>query len=82
MSENITALSDAAADETGVRRFANAMADKLAAKRKENRGGWNRPHQASMKRLQKLLREHAEKGDPVDIANFAMIIWNRQHPHG
>lgn len=58
-------------DSTAVDNFAHAMKIKLARKRDEGRGGWET---ASAEFLSKLLREHVEKGDPVDVANLAMMI--------
>jgi hypothetical protein len=68
------------ADETGVDRFVVAMRRKLTKKRKEGRGGWNLDCEVSF--LRALLAEHVGKGDMVDIANLAMMIWNREHPTG
>lgn len=82
MNVNIEILSDGMADAIGVTRFAEAMSEKLAQKSLEGRGGWNRPDQCSIEDLERMLREHIAKGDPVDIANFAMMIWNRRHPEG
>ena len=74
------------ADELGVFRFSNAMNKKLAQKREEGRGGWNREpgggYGTGIPRLRRMLLEHIEKGDPVDIANFCMMIWNRENPTG
>jgi hypothetical protein len=89
-------VSDWGADDVGVERFAKAMSAKLAKKRDEGRGGWNRePYTVQPDRgdrverlgctvagLRKMLREHFESGDPVDIANFCMMIWNRENPNG
>lgn len=84
------------ADELGVERFTKAMLAKLARKRDEGRGGWNhQPYTSQPDRgdvteyfgcsvadLQHMLAEHIAKGDMVDIANFAMMIWNRENPDG
>lgn len=82
MALNINLLGSARADNLGVRRFASAMRRKLSKKRREGRRGWNVPMECSQERLAVLLAEHVRKGDPVDIANLAMMIWNRQHPFG
>lgn len=76
---------DAMADYEGVERFSTAMLDKLAKKRGEGRGGWNREPEhegCSLELLRQMFRDHLEKGDMVDIANFAMMIWNRENPEG
>lgn len=64
-------------DDEAVDRFAAAMKVKLAEKRAEGRGGWDDPEQCSTAWLAELLRRHVEKGDPVDVGNFAMMLWNR-----
>lgn len=64
-------------DNRAVINFSNAMRVKLAAKRLEGRGGWQDKEQCSNEYLSQLLREHVEKGDPVDVANFAMMIHQR-----
>lgn len=69
MSEkNVAAhLDDIAVDD-----FAAAMKAKMRQSREEKgRGGWQT---ASAARLTYLLLEHLEKGDPVDVANFAMML--------
>lgn len=64
-------------DDAAVDRFAAAMKSKLAQKRAEGRGGWNDKAQCSQERLSQLLRDHVEKGDPVDVGNFAMMLHQR-----
>ena len=81
IGRNITTITGGFdADETGVDRFTEAMRRKLTKKRKEGRGGWN--NDCRIELLLAMLHEHAIKGDMVDIANFAMMIWNREHPTG
>ena len=58
-------------DESAVDRFAAAMKAKLERKRQHGRGGWETCSNAD---LWRMLREHVEKGDPVDVANLAMMI--------
>jgi hypothetical protein len=67
-------------DDLAVNRFATAMKDKMEASRAKGRGGWNAPEQCPVERLQALLIEHLAKGDPVDIGNFAMMLFNRGAP--
>lgn len=81
-SGHITHLYHSMADTVGVLRFSEAMEAKLHAKRLEGRGGWNHPEACDMEDLWRMLRDHVKKGDPVDIGNFAMMIWNRQNPLG
>ncbi len=64
-------------DDAAVDRFAAAMKAKLAKKRGEGRGGWEDGQACPPGMLQQMLLDHLRKGDPVDIGNFAMMIWNR-----
>ncbi|WP_249220701.1 hypothetical protein [Burkholderia cenocepacia] len=59
-------------DDAWVDRFAAELKSKLAAARAKGRGGWETcdPVELSM-----MLREHVEKGDPRDVANFCMFLW-------
>lgn len=60
-------------DDIAVDRFAAAMKEKLKLAREKGRGGWEQCSQAV---LSGMLREHVEKGDPRDVANFCMMLWN------
>lgn len=64
-------------DNYFVEQFAYAMRIKLAVKRQEGRGGWQDKEFCSGDFLSQLLREHVEKGDPVDVANFCMMLHQR-----
>ena len=79
---DITAMPGDAADSIGVNRFARAMQRKMEAMRTEGRYGWNRPNLFTISKLKARLASATQKGDPVDVANYAMMIWNRQHPTG
>lgn len=65
-------------DDVAVDAFAAAMKAKMADARAKGRGGWEDPAQCSAHDLSRLLRDHVEKGDPRDVANFCMMLWNRQ----
>ncbi|WP_114214185.1 hypothetical protein [Ochrobactrum sp. 3-3] len=65
------------ADDLAVDRFAIAMKQKLAKKREEGRGGWGNKDECSAEYLSYLLIQHIWKGDPVDIANLAMMLQQR-----
>jgi hypothetical protein len=69
--------TDRHADEAAVDLFAAAMKAKLAKKRREGRGGWQDKDACPATHLQTLLLDHLSKGDPVDIGNFAMMLFNR-----
>lgn len=58
-------------DDVAVDAFAAAMKAKLAKKRSEGRDRWQ---ECSAEYLSDLLRSHVEKGDPVDVANLAMML--------
>jgi hypothetical protein len=64
-------------DDIKVDEFATAMKAKMAKKRQEGRGGWDDPAQCSVEHLAGLLLSHISKGDPVDIANFCMMLFHR-----
>lgn len=65
-------------DDLAVDRFAAAMKAKLAKKREEGRGGWDQPGTGIGQRtLSHMLREHVEKGDPLDVGNLAMMLHQR-----
>lgn len=65
-------------DDAAVDRFATAMKAKLAQKRDEGRSGWDDKDDCSQLFLSQLLREHVEKGDPLDVGNFAMMLHQRE----
>lgn len=63
-------------DDVAVDRFAVEMKAKLAAAR-AGRGGWETcPPEV----LSRMLREHADKGDPRDVANFCMFLCSLGQP--
>lgn len=65
-------------DDLAVDRFAAAMKAKLAKKRDEGKSGWEDKDECSQLFLSQLLREHVEKGDPVDVGNLAMMLHQRE----
>lgn len=64
-------------DDVAVDRFAQAMKDKMAKQRAKGYGGWDDLASCPTSRLQQMLVDHIPKGDPVDVANFAMMLWSR-----
>ena len=65
-------------DDLAVDRFASAMKAKLTQKRDEGRSGWEDKDDCSQLFLSQLLREHVEKGGPVDVGNLAMMLHQRE----
>lgn len=65
-------------DDIALSSFAVVVSDKLAKKRLQypNRD-WTTE---SPERLSDMLREHVEKGDPVDVAAFCMFLHQRGYP--
>lgn len=70
-------MSDVKACAAGIRNLVAAMREKLGKKRREGSTGWHRPEHCTTSRLAEMLLDHLTKGDPVDIANFAMMLHNR-----
>lgn len=56
-----------------VRNFADVMLEKLAAKDGEFADRWTVADDVPA--IQTALHEHMEKGDPVDVANYAAFLW-------
>jgi hypothetical protein len=70
----IAAEDDPELDNKAVDAFAVALKDKLAKARAKGRSGWQDcPTQV----LREGLRTHTEKGDPLDVAAYAMFLWAR-----
>jgi hypothetical protein len=60
-------------DDSAVIQFAEAMRLKMDISRAKGRNGWPT---VSVHDLWLMLRGHVEKGDPIDVANLAMMIWH------
>ena len=75
MSAGMPASVDAHPDDLAVDQFATALKAKLADARAKGRGGWHEP--GLQQRLSDMLREHIDKGDPLDVAAFAMFLHQR-----
>ncbi len=70
-------------DEVGLAAFTEAMHAKLAIARQKGRYGWHDETTCGLDHLRELLRAQVddplpEDWDLVDIANFAMMLWNRK----
>ena len=62
---------DACADD-----FNDEMKRKLKKKFMEGKSGWDSENW-DIEDIKRQLIEHVEKGDFVDVANFAMFAWNK-----
>lgn len=69
--------AEAHQDDIAVDRFASAMKAKMAKQRNKGYGGWDDAAICPANRLRHLLNDHVAKGDPVDVGNFAMMLFNR-----
>jgi hypothetical protein len=67
-------------DDAAVDNFAAAMKAKMAKQRAKGYGGWDDPLDCPADRLRELMVSHIAKGDPVDVGNFAMMLFNRGEP--
>lgn len=61
-------------DDIAVDRFAFVMKQKLAVARANGRHGWDDPELCSVEALSDMLHDLVAKGDPVDVANFCMML--------
>lgn len=61
-------------DNEAVQLFAAKMTQKMADSRAKGKSGWNDPVDCPTDFLQRMLAEHVYKGDPVDVANIAMML--------
>ena len=59
-----------------VDRFAARMKDKLTLAQQRGKRGWRDPSWTD-EQISKDLREHCDKGDPVDVANYCMFLSDR-----
>lgn len=75
-------VGDQHPDDLAVDAFAAAMKAKMAEARAKGRGGWEDPAQCSADDLSRMLRDHVEKGDPRDVANFCMMLHQRDENIG
>jgi hypothetical protein len=71
------AAPEAHIDDRAVDRFVGCMKRKMAKKRMDGRAGWHDPEQCTIGELSAMLIEHVDKGDPLDVAIFAMMIHQR-----
>lgn len=62
-------------DDAAVDALSAAMKAKLAKQRAKGYGGWDTD--CTQQRLSDMLRNHVDKGDPVDVANFCAFLLAR-----
>jgi len=74
MSHSHTLNFSVHSDDDAIDNFANAMREKMALNREMGRSG---SQTCPVDVLWQMLREHIDKGDPVDVANLAMVIHHR-----
>lgn len=72
-TDEFSAMSPEQADNYLVDHMCEAMTIKLAKSRLKGRAGWN-SQKCNNSQLWSMLLEHVEKGDPVDVINFAAMI--------
>lgn len=77
LDQHAKAQHDRHPDDVAVDAFAVAMKLKLAEARAKGRGGWHDPAQCTDEDLSRMLRDHLAKGDPRDVANFCMMLYQR-----
>jgi len=64
-------------DDLAVDRTAAKMREKLAKQRAKGYRGWDDPILCTVPFLVDGLLSHVAKGDPIDVANFAMFLSER-----
>lgn len=64
-------------DNLAVDQFARTMKSKMALARAKGRHGWDNPLMLTNQDLSEMFHKQVKKGDPVDIANFAMMLFHR-----
>lgn len=58
--------------------FSMEMKRKLKRKYLEGYHGWDDPENFPDEGIVEALKEHVNKGNWVDVANFAAMLWNRR----
>ena len=61
-----------------IKKFTNELREKLTDKYYQGYTGWDDPSWKE-EDIVSLLKTHIEKGDMVDVAAFAMFLWNKQN---
>ena len=58
------------------RGFCDALEAKLFSMSTEDLSGWDSPDWTPQQ-ISAAIREHVEKGDPIGVAAFCALLWNR-----
>lgn len=69
----VAAMTPELLDEMAVNKLSDALLAKLKQAREKGRTGWW-SDDVSAETLSTMLREHVNKGDPVDVAAFAAFL--------
>lgn len=64
-------------DDEAVDSFAAAMHDKMAQARAKGKEGWDDPERCPERRLHEMCLAAVDRCQWVDVANYAMMLWNR-----
>lgn len=65
-------------DDAAIDAFALDLKVKMARNRAKGRGGWHDNAECSADALSQMLREHIDKGDPLDVAIISMMLHHRR----
>lgn len=69
-------------DEDAVLSFGAAMSNAMASARNRGKSGWESPATCSTNKLRALLFRSLARGELVDVANYAMMLWARNEQGG
>ena len=72
---NITAEIEAL--EACVKHFESSMRNKLNFEYVQGKSGWDDPDW-TIEQIKERIREQLDKGNFINIANFAMFAWNKE----
>ncbi|TCV51574.1 hypothetical protein [Pseudomonas sp. 460] len=71
------AAAESKMDEEAINEFAVQMKVKMAKSRAKGLDGWLRKDLCSAATLSRMLRDHVDKGDPIDTGIFSMMLQQR-----
>ncbi|WP_202412928.1 hypothetical protein [Duganella lactea] len=72
-----TFIRSAHIDAIAISKFAEAMATRMHQAAMKGHAGWDDTERCTAATLQLELRQAVAKGDPVDVANYAMMLHAR-----